>query len=145
MRVVSMLACVLAAVVAAGAGASGAAAGTMPQMIVVTGPAPATASYNSAFIVGAVSRTPDNGPTNLTVAISVSGICTLSGSLVTLTSGTGTCTVRFDQAGDATYAAAPEIVQTVTATKADQTITFRPLPPKKTYKVASDFPPLALP
>ena len=39
-----------------------------------------------------------------------------------MTSGTGTCTVKYDQAGDANYNAAPQVTETVNAQKADQTI-----------------------
>jgi hypothetical protein len=49
-----------------------------------------------------------------------------------MTSGTGTCTVEYDQAGNGDYNAAPQVVETVTAQKASQTITFAPLP-DKTY------------
>src|SRR5262249_15276736 len=59
----------------------------------------------------------------LPVAIGVSGVCSISNGAVTLISGTGTCTVTFDQAGNANYAAAPQVVQTTTAQKASQTIT----------------------
>jgi hypothetical protein len=53
-----------------------------------------------------------------------SGGCTnLLGSF-TMTSGTGTCTVKYDQAGDANYNAAPQLSETTTAQKASQTITF---------------------
>ena len=41
-----------------------------------------------------------------------------------MTSGTGTCTVQFDQAGDSNYNAAPQVTESVTATKLDQSITF---------------------
>ena len=40
-----------------------------------------------------------------------------------MTSGTGTCTVRYDQAGNANYNAAPQVTESVNAQKADQTIT----------------------
>ena len=40
-----------------------------------------------------------------------------------MTSGTGTCTVTFDQAGDSNYDAAAPVVQTTTAQKADPTVT----------------------
>src|SRR5687768_18514604 len=40
-----------------------------------------------------------------------------------MTSGTGSCTVHYNQAGDANYNAAPEVTESVTAEKADQTIT----------------------
>jgi hypothetical protein len=39
-----------------------------------------------------------------------------------MTSGTGTCTVMYDQAGNANYNAAPEVTETVTAQKASQSI-----------------------
>ena len=49
-----------------------------------------------------------------------------------MTSGTGTCTVKYDQAGDANYNAATQVTESVTAQKAGQTITFAPLP-DRTY------------
>ena len=42
---------------------------------------------------------------------------------ILMTSGTGTCTVHYNQAGDANYNAAPEVTEGVTAQKANQTIT----------------------
>jgi hypothetical protein len=45
-----------------------------------------------------------------------------------MTSGTGTCTVAYDQAGDANYNAAPQLTEPVTAQKASQTIDFASLP-----------------
>ena len=39
-----------------------------------------------------------------------------------MTSGTGTCTVHYNQAGDANYDAATEVAEEVTAQKASQTI-----------------------
>jgi hypothetical protein len=47
-----------------------------------------------------------------------------------MTSGTGTCSVMFDQAGDANYNAATQVVESVTAQKASQSITFAPLADK---------------
>ena len=40
-----------------------------------------------------------------------------------MTSGTGTCTVQYNQAGNANYDAAREVTQAVTAVKAGQAIT----------------------
>ena len=57
------------------------------------------------------------------VTFSSGGVCTNTGATFTMTSGTGTCTVKYDQAGDANYNAAPQVTETVTAQKADQTIT----------------------
>jgi len=47
-----------------------------------------------------------------------------------MTSGTGTCTVKYDQAGDSNYNAAPQVTDSVTAQKANQTISFGTLPDK---------------
>ena len=52
-----------------------------------------------------------------------SGACSNSGSTFTLTSGTGTCQVLYDQAGSSNYNAASQVVESVTAQKANQTIT----------------------
>jgi hypothetical protein len=41
-----------------------------------------------------------------------------------MTASTGTCTVKYDQAGDGNYNAATQVTEPVTAQKADQTITF---------------------
>ena len=139
MRVESFLAYAVAVVVA-GAVASGAAAGTTPQTIVVTTHAPASATYATAFTVSADSRKDPNDPTSqtgLAVTYTASGACTNTGTgaanRIQMTSGTGTCTVQFSQAGDTTYAAATPVVETVSATKADQTITFGSLK-SATYK-----------
>src|SRR5439155_1620036 len=43
---------------------------------------------------------------------------------ITMTSGTGTCTVTFNQAGNAGYSIAPQVTETTTAQQASQTITF---------------------
>jgi hypothetical protein len=61
----------------------------------------------------------------------VSGPATIANRTVTLT-GAGTVTLAADQAGNATYAAAPEVTHSLTVYKAAQTITF-PAPGSKTY------------
>jgi len=96
------------------------------QTITVTQAPPANAIYNTSFTVGATASS------GLTVSIGASGACSINGNTITMTSGTGTCSITFDQAGDATYNAAPQVTRSVTAQKASQTITFNPLP-NKTY------------
>src|SRR5439155_513367 len=76
------------------------------QAITVTQAAPATAVFNTSFPVAATASS------GLPVAIGASGACSISGGTVTMTSGTGICTVTFDQTGNANYAAAPQLVQT---------------------------------
>jgi uncharacterized repeat protein (TIGR01451 family) len=51
------------------------------------------------------------------------GVCTVSGSTVTLVSP-GTCTIQATQAGNAAYAAAPSVNQSFTVTQESQTINF---------------------
>ena len=86
------------------------------QTISVTTHAPSSAVFGSSFSVAA------SAPGGV-VVFSSSGACSNSGSTFTMTSGTGTCSVRYDQAGSANYNAAPQVVEVVSAQKADQTIT----------------------
>src|SRR5437763_106715 len=120
---------------AAGDGVGAIAAGTrqglalfplLAQTITVTGHAPTAATYKQSFTVAATSSS------GLPVGFTSSGACSNSGATFTMTSGTGTCLVRYDQAGDGPYNAAPQVIESVAAQKAGQTIDFRPLP-RKTY------------
>jgi hypothetical protein len=97
------------------------------QTIMVTLHAPPTRVYGDHFSVAATG-----GDSGNPVTFSSSGACSNSGDTFTMTSGTGTCSVNFDQAGDANYNAAPQVIESVTAQKANQTITFAPLA-DKTY------------
>ena len=85
------------------------------QTINVTTHAPASAAYNSSFSVAA---TAPGG----SVSFSSTGSCTNTAASFTITSGSGTCSVKYDQAGDANYNAAPQVTETVNAQKANQTI-----------------------
>jgi hypothetical protein len=58
------------------------------------------------------------------VTIAASGVCSISGGTVTMTSGSGTCTLTASQSGNTNYSAAANVVRTVTATTVGQTITF---------------------
>lgn len=91
------------------------AVGTTAQTITFNQPA-TPATYNTTFNVAATSTS------GLTVSIGASGGCSISGGTVTMTSGTTACTLTASQAGDATYAAAANVVRTVNAQKAAQTI-----------------------
>ncbi len=100
--------------------------GTTPQTITVTTAPPASAAYNSSFGVAATASS------GLAVAITTSGSCTGSGTssaTITMSSGTGTCSVIFNQAGNATYATAPTVTDTTNATTASQTISWTAAPP----------------
>jgi hypothetical protein len=62
----------------------------------------------------------------LAVTFTAAGQCNVSGNIVTLT-GAGSCTVTAHQAGNSTYNAAPDVPQSFTIAKSNQTITFGPL------------------
>ena len=68
------------------------------QAINVTQHAPANAVFDTQFTVAATG-----GGSGNAVTFSSSGSCSNAGDAFTMTSGTGTCTVKYDQAGDANY------------------------------------------
>ena len=78
----------------------------------------AQAVYGTQFTVAA-----NGGGSGNAVTFSSSGGCSNSGATFTMTSGTTACSVKYDQAGDANYNAAPTVTETVTASKAAQAIT----------------------
>jgi hypothetical protein len=65
--------------------------------------------------------------------IGASGVCSISNGTVTMTSGTGTCTLTASQAGNTNYSAATNVARTVTAALATQTITFTGAPASAAY------------
>jgi parallel beta-helix repeat protein len=94
------------------------------QTITVTAPDPfpTSAVYNTSF-----TTTATGGGSGNPVTILASGSCSGGGdnsALITMTSGTGDCTLTFNQAGNAEYAAAPVVTKIVTAEKAPQAITI---------------------
>jgi len=95
-----------------------------PQTITFTTNPPASAAYNSSFTVAATGGASGNA-----VTFTSSGMCSNSGATYTLTSGTGTCSVIANQAGNSSYAAAAQVTKAVTATPAAQTIAFTTNPP----------------
>ena len=89
----------------------------LDQTITVTTSAPSSAANGTSFDVAASSSS------GLLVAITTTGVCSGSGdgtATISMTSGTGTCTVHYNQAGDSNYNAAPEVTEDTTAQKADQ-------------------------
>ena len=95
-----------------------------PQAITFSNNPPATAPYNSTFKVAATGGASGNA-----VTFSSSGSCSNSGTTYTMTSGTGTCSVIANQAGNSNYAAATSVTKTVSASLVAQTITFTSNPP----------------
>ena len=94
------------------------------QTITVGTHAPSAATYNTTFTVSATASS------GLSLSYSSSGSCTNSGATFTMTSGTGNCIVRYDQSGSLNFNAAAQVTESVTAQKADQTITFGSLTDK---------------
>jgi hypothetical protein len=95
------------------------------QTITFTQNPPASAPYSSQFTVAA------RATSGLTVIFTSSGACTNSGATYTVASGAGVCSVIASQTGNANYAAAKQVTQTVATTLAPQTITFNENPPAK--------------
>jgi hypothetical protein len=88
------------------------------QTITFTTNAPANAAYNTSFVVAATASS------GLPVTFTSSGVCSNVGATYTMISGTGTCSVIANQAGNSQYGAAPTVTETTNATLAANTVTF---------------------
>jgi hypothetical protein len=86
----------------------------------ITFNAPATTTFGTAAF--GVTATASSG-LPVSFASTTAGVCTVSGSTVTLT-GVGTCTLTASQGGDNNYLAATPVSQSFTVNKGSQTITF---------------------
>src|SRR5207253_489413 len=62
----------------------------------------------------------------VTFSSTTTSVCTVSGSTVTLVAA-GTCTIAANQAGNASYNAAPQVTQSFTVSASNHTITFNAL------------------
>lgn len=86
------------------------------QTITVTTEAPLSATYGDDFDVDATASS------GLDVEITTDGACSGSGAgsaTITMTSGTGICTVHYNQAGNESFNPAPEVTSNTSAEKAD--------------------------
>ncbi|MGA2505776.1 MAG: lamin tail domain-containing protein [Anaerolineales bacterium] len=108
------------------------------QAITVTQHAPSSAAYNSAFTVAA-----SGGASLNPVVYSASGGCTNNAAEFTMTSGKNACIVHYNQTGNDTYAAAPEITESVSAIKIGQTITFTSTAPTNAAVAGPTYTPSA--
>jgi hypothetical protein len=98
------------------------------QSISIITPAPGSRVFGQSFTIGATASS------GLPVSFDSAGGCSNSGATFTMTSGTNACTVKYDQAGNDDYEAAPQLTETVDAEKADQEISITiPAPPSKVY------------
>jgi hypothetical protein len=96
------------------------------QTISFTTSPPASAFYGTAFPVAATATS----GLSVTLGVSTPAVCSISGGIVTMLSGTGICTVTANQPGNSNYAAAPQVTGSTTALPTSQTITFGALADK---------------
>ena len=97
---------------------------------VVAAPLPAqTISFTStapsspqAFTTYTPTATATSGLA-VTFSIASGSVCSLAGGVVTFETP-GPCTIQADQAGNASFAPAPRVTQSMTVVKADQTVSF---------------------
>jgi hypothetical protein len=84
---------------------------------------PSNAFVGGFYVVGASASS--GLPVSFSLAPGSSGVCTIAGATVSFV-GPGTCTVRANQAGNASYLAAPQVTQSmdVDDAVAVQTISF---------------------
>jgi hypothetical protein len=92
------------------------------QTITLTSTAPVNAKVGGPTYN--VTATASSGlAVTFTIAPSASAICTIAGSTVSFI-GVGTCLVNANQPGDANWNAAPQVQQSFSVAKGDQTISF---------------------
>ena len=97
------------------------------QSITFTSTPPAAAAVGGPATRSRRRRAPAcRSPSRSTPASA--GVCTISGSTVSFV-GTGTCTIDANQAGNASYQAAPQAQQSFAVGLASQTISFTSSPP----------------
>src|SRR5262249_31176757 len=93
-----------------------------PQTISFISPAPAGAKVGGPTYN--VTATATSGlPVTFTIDASATAVCALAGSTVSFL-GVGTWKINANQAGNASYAAAPQVQQSFGVAKGDQTISF---------------------
>ena len=95
------------------------------QTITFTNTPPSSPSVGSSYTVTANGGGSGN-PVTFSVDASSSSGCTVNSTtgLVTLSAPAGTCVIDANQAGNATYAPAPQVSQTVSSSLINQTITI---------------------
>jgi probable HAF family extracellular repeat protein len=69
----------------------------------------------SAEVAGNSFNVRANASSGLPVMLAAAGACSINGTVVTITTPTGVCSLMADQAGDANYSPAPQVIQTTAA------------------------------
>ena len=92
------------------------------QTITVTSAAPAAAQIGGASY--SPTATASSGLSVVTtIDASATSVCSIAGGVVSFQNA-GTCTINFNQSGNATYLAAPQVQQSVVVAQSANTITF---------------------
>jgi hypothetical protein len=86
---------------------------------------PSTLAYNGTSTLLA---SPSLGTGTITYLVGSSNGCSISGAVLTITSGSGTCAVTATIASDGTYSSAVTSSHSITITKATRTLTFSSVP-----------------
>ncbi len=126
------------------------AVGKGAQTISFTSTAPAAATVGGATYTVTATASPSGLPVSFTIDASATAVCSIAGSTVSFTSP-GTCVIDADQAGDVNYNAAPQVQQSFTVAKGNQTISFTSTAPAAatvggaTYSVTATASPSGLP
>jgi hypothetical protein len=103
------------------------AVGVIPQAVTFTSTAPTSATVSGTYTPTATGGGSGN-PVTFSIDASASSVCSYAAGVVTFT-GVGTCLVDADQAGNATYGAAPVASQSFSVSALAQTITFTSVVP----------------
>jgi hypothetical protein len=106
------------------------------QAITFTTPAPPTAEFLGSFTVAATGGGSGNP---VVFSVGAGSVCTLSSATYTMTNKVGNCYVVANQAGNATYAAATQVTETVAAkagapVRIAPTVTFTGAPSSAPYQ-----------
>ena len=94
----------------------------IPQAITITSPPPTATVGGSPYTVTATGGASGN-PVTFSVDPTASSLCAIAGSTVSFT-GVGNCVIDANQAGNANYAAAPQVEQSFTIGQGSQAIAF---------------------
>ncbi len=103
----------------------------IPQAI--TGTAPASPITYAPGLTFTLNFTGGGSGNPVVFATSTPTMCSVSGNVVTVLQANDVCTLTANQAGNATYSAAPELTGYVVINKAPQVVTFPQPPTPGTY------------
>jgi hypothetical protein len=98
------------------------AAAPANQTISFTSTAPVTPPVGATYTPTATATS--GLPVSFSIAGSSSAVCSIGGANLVTFNATGSCVIQADQAGNGSFNAAPQVTQSPTVVKANQTISF---------------------